>query len=390
MQQLEELREKIDDIDKDLTELFEKRMEIVLKVAKYKKEKNIPILNENREKEVIKKNLNYLKNEKFKEGLEKFFKDTMDISRKIQSEETFKQKNNYEEEYKEEVNSSNKPLKTACLDNIRVGFQGVKGSFSEEALLEYFGSNKNTYNVESFEDVFKAINNDDIDYGVLPIENSSTGGISDVYDFLRKYGFFIIGEKIIKVNHNLLGIPGSKLDNITEVYSHIQAFCQSSEFLKKHNDWKCIPYRNTAISAKYVKEENCKCKAAIGSKNCAEVYGLDIIEGDINYNKNNYTRFIVIGKELEYDCDCNKISIILALPHKSGALYNVLSIFAENNLNMLKIESRPIIGKPWEYYFYIDFEGNITMKNVKTALECIKTNSSYFKILGNYKLHKMD
>ncbi|MCY6959241.1 chorismate mutase [Clostridium brassicae] len=390
MQELEELRKEIDNIDKELTELFERRMEIALKVAKYKREKDIPILNENREKEVIKKNLNYLKNQKFKEGLEKFFKDTMDISRKIQREEIFNQKNNCKEEYKKEIDLSIEVVKTTDSDNIKVGFQGVKGSFSEEALLEYFGSDKDTYNVESFEAVFEAINNDEINYGVLPIENSSTGGISDVYDLLRKYGFFIVGEKIIKVNHNLLGIPGSKLENIKEVYSHIQAFCQSDEFLKKHDDWKCIPYRNTAISAKYIKQDNCKYKAAIGSKRCAEVYGLDIIEKNINYNKNNYTRFIVVGKELECDYDYNKVSIILALPHKSGVLYNVLSIFAENNLNMLKIESRPIIGKPWEYYFYIDFEGNITMENVKKALKCIKVNSSYFKILGNYKLHKMD
>lgn len=389
MDTLEILRNQIDDIDKQLTELFEKRMETVLKVAQYKKENNIPILNKSREEEVIEKNIKYLKNKGFKKEETEFLKSVMAISKKAQARKIF------EYNMDEGENSRNDleymvSYEAACTlkkENIKVGFQGVKGSFSEEALLEYFGENVDSHNVAEFEDVFKALRNNEIDYGILPIENSSTGGIIEVYDLLRKYGFFIVGERTIKVTHNLLGVKGAKIEDIKEVYSHSQALQQSSEFLKYYPEWKCIPYRNTAASAEFVKNENRKEKAAIASTKAGEIYGLDVIKHDINYNKNNYTRFIVIGKNLELEKDYNKISIILTLPHKAGSLYNILSIFAEYNLSLLKIESRPIIGKPFEYFFYIDFEGNLHDKAVKEAIADIKNNSYDFKLLGNYKAH---
>lgn len=374
MSELENLRKNINDIDKKLTDIFEKRMKTVLKIAQYKKENKLPILNQNRENEVIKNNLNYLKDDEFKEGLEEFFKQIMSISREYQSKKLFE---------KEVNNARISPKK----ENINVGFQGVKGSFSEEALIEHFGCEAKCSNFDKFEDVFKALKEEKIDYGVLPIENSSTGGITEVYDLLRKYGFFIVGEKIIKVNHNLLGIKGTKIEDIKEVYSHSQAFYQSSEFLKNYPQWMCIPYKNTATSAKFIKENNCKYKAAIGSKKAAKIYELDIIKSNINHNKNNYTRFIIVGRNLELEKDYNKISILISIPHKEGSLYNILSIFAKNKLNMLKIESRPILKRPWEYYFYIDFQGNLSMENVMNAINLIKSNSFEFKMLGNYKFH---
>ena len=230
-----------------------------------------------------------------------------------------------------------------------------------------------------------AIKNNEIDYGILPIENSSTGGIAEVYDLLRKYGFYIVGEKVIKVEHHLLGVKGAKLEDIQEVYSHHQALQQSSEFLKDYNKFKLIPFSNTATSAEYIKDKNSKTKGAVASKRAAELYGLDIIKSNINHNKDNYTRFIVIGKKLEYNNNSNKISIVVTVPHKPGMLYKTLSIFAKNNINMMKIESRPIIGKPWEYFFYIDFEGNLNEGSVKAAINEIQEDSSYYKLLGNYK-----
>ncbi|MCY6369990.1 prephenate dehydratase [Clostridium ganghwense] len=381
MKELERLRKEIDTIDEELTKLFEKRMKTVLKVAQYKKNNSIPILNKNREDEVVEKNIHHLENKSFKGALGEFLKSTMSISRKLQSKELF-QYNSYLKDNQLKF-SARSPKK----EKIKIGFQGVKGSFSEQALLEYFREDIPTYNVENFEDVFEALKKDEIDYGVLPIENSSTGGIAEIYDLLREYGFFIVGERIIKVDHNLLGIKGSKIEDIKEAYSHSQAFSQSSEFLKNYPEWKCIPYKNTATSAELIKNENCKHKVAIGSKKAAEVYGLNIIKPNINHNKNNYTRFIIIGKNLELEDDYNKISILFTLPHKAGSLYNILSIFAENNLSMLKIESRPIVGRSWEYFFYIDFEGNLNDEVVKDAIELIKNNSCDFKLLGNYKAH---
>lgn len=392
MYTLEDVRNEIDLIDSQLTELFERRMEAALKVAQYKKENNIPILNRAREDEVIKKNVDRLKNKAFKKSQEEFMKSIMSISRKLQAREIFEY-NTYSEGGRQNQLEYTVCSEGACVPKrgkIAVGFQGVPGSFSEEALLEYFGEEVTRKCVKEFEDVFIALKNNEIDYGILPIENSSTGGISDVYDLLRKYGFFIVGERVIKVNHNLLGVKGSNIEDIREVYSHPQGIQQSSEFLKVYPQWKCIPYRNTAASAELVKNENNKAKAAIASKKAAQLYDLEILEANINYNENNYTKFIIIGKNLELQEDYNKISTILSLPHKAGALYNILSIFAETNLSMVKIESRPIIDKSFEYFFYIDFEGNLEDKVVKEAIRAIRDNSCDFKLLGNYKAHNIN
>lgn len=387
MDTLESLRNQIDEIDKQLTELFEKRMETVIKVAEYKKKNNIPILNKGREEEVIEKNIQYLKNKGFKKEETEFIKTVMDISRKAQAKEIFEYNEESLEENKNELEYvvSNEGVCSPKKKNITVGFQGVHGSFSEEALLEHFGNETAAINVKEFEDVFKALKNNEIDYGVLPIENSSTGGIVEVYDLLRKYGFFIVGEKTIKVNQNLMGIKGTKIEDIKEVYSHVQGLKQSSEFLSNYPEWVQIPYRNTAASAEFIKNENSKEKAAIASKRAGEIYDLEVIKEDINHNKNNYTRFIIIGKNLELENEYDKISTILTLPHKAGSLYNILSIFAEYNLSLLKIESRPIIGKSFEYFFYIDFQGNLENKSVREALRELRNNSYDFKVLGNYK-----
>lgn len=359
---LEELRLEIDNVDKKIVELFEKRMEIVSNVAKYKIENKLAIVNNSREEEVIKKNSDYLKNKDLQSYLRKFFVNLMNLSKDYQNEK---------------INENNA--------KINVGFQGTFGSYSEQALIEYFGDKVETYPVKDFEDVFKELKNGKINYGVLPIENSSTGAITEVYDLLRKYGLYIVGNICLKVNHNLMGVKGTRYEDITEIYSHPQAFQQCSEFLNNNNDWVLIPYHNTAISAEFIKNENSKHMAAIGSKKAAEVYGLEIIKENINNNDNNYTRFIIIGNNLETNKDNNAISIVFTSPNKAGALYDSLGIFKEYNLNMIRIESRPIIGTPWEYFFYIDIEGDINNKKVKEALDYIQTNSSYFKMLGNYK-----
>ncbi|QZY53640.1 chorismate mutase [Crassaminicella profunda] len=372
MDDLDKLRNEIDYIDKEMVKLFERRMETVLKIAQYKKINHMPVFHKDREIQVIKKNIDHLKNKSFQEPTEEFFKKLMEISRSVQ---------------KEELKSIEEENKKRDDDKLIVGFQGVEGSFSEQALIEYFGENATRKNVREFKDVFESLKRDEINYGVLPIENSSTGGIAEVYDLLRQYGFYIIGEKCIKVEHHLLGMKGTKMEDIKEVYSHPQAFSQSSEFFKKYEDLKLIPYKNTAMSAKLIKDENTKMKAAVASKKAAKLYDLDIIASNINYNKSNYTRFIIIGKNLEMDLKANKISVVVATPHRAGALYGILRYFAENNLNMLKIESRPMINKSWEYFFYIDFEGNLNEEVVKKSIDLIGQGSSFFQLLGNYKEH---
>ncbi len=361
MTYLDELRYEIDNIDREMVKLFEKRMDIVADVAKYKIDKGLPILNSLREGQVVEKNIDYLKNKDLSPYLKEFYIRLMDISKDYQRVKIDKSKS-----------------------NINVCFQGTTGSFSEEALFEYFGDKTRAYPVKEFEDVFKRLKDEDIQYGVLPIENSSTGAINEVYDLLRKYGLYVVGNMTLRINHNLMAIDGTGLEDIKTVYSHPQAFEQSSKFLKDKN-LELIPYYNTAVSAELVKEKQSKTIAAIGSKKAAEANGLKIIKSNINNNDSNYTRFIIIARTLEYSDANDAISIVFSSPNKVGALYDSLNIFKRHNLNMIRIESRPIVGKPWEYFFYVDFEGDINNDHVKEAIAHIKDNSNYFKLLGNYK-----
>ena len=379
---LSECRKEIDKIDKELVELFERRMNVAIKVAEYKIENNLPILNEAREAEVIEKNINRLNNKEYSKLTEKFFTNLMELSRSLQGNMFNSNEDNSRELIEENIsNNENK----RDLENIKIGYQGVKGSFSEEAMIKYFGENHTTTDYEEFEDVFLALKNNKIDYGILPIENSCTGAITTVYDLLAKYGLYIVGEECIKIDQNLIGIKGTKLEDIKEVYSHPQGFEQSREFLSNYNNLKLIPFHNTAISAKYLSEINDKSKAAIASLRAAEIYGLDVIKNEINDKDNNHTKFIIIGRKLESSNECNKITVVFSLDDKSGTLYNLLRHFAENNINMIKIESRPSKNEPWQYLLYVDFEGNVENDDVKKAIKLIEGKSEYFKLLGNYK-----
>lgn len=387
---LNKIRQEIDSIDRELVRLFESRMDTVIKVAKFKEKNNQPVLDKSRESLVIDRAKSFLKDDHYEKPIEEFFDNLMAISRRLQAQLIFsgqREDTKAEELKSEDILSSKLSENTVNLkkEDIKVCYQGVPGAFSEEALIKYFGSSTKRTNVDNFEDVFKSLKDGNCDYGVLPIENSSTGGVSEVCDLLRKHGLYIVGEESIKIDQNLLGLKNTNISDIKEVYSHSQGLAQSSEFLKTNKDWTLMPYRNTAESAKLVSELKDKSKAAIASKRAAEIYDLKVLSENVNHNVNNITRFIIIGKNLEVNDESNKISIVFSAPHKPGALYSALSNFAENNLNMQRIESRPIEEKSWEYFFYIDFEGNINSDRIKNVIKEIKDNSMYFELLGNYK-----
>ena len=279
-------------------------------------------------------------------------------------------------------------LNTKRVQQPRVGFQGTAGSFGEQAAREFFhDAEAELKNYHAFDDVLSAVANGDVDYGVLPIENSTAGDVLEVSDLIIRYNLYIVGEHTLRVRHNLLALPDAELSDITHVYSHIQALNQCHQYLKKHENIESIPYANTALAAEYVAAKGDIHSASIGSIRCSELYNLKVLASDIQTVKNNFTRFIIIAKHMELTDTCNKISIVFSTAHSSGSLHSVLSHFAYNGLNLVKIQSRPRLDEPWEYLFFVDIEGNLEDANVLIALGRVRAQSSFFKVLGNYTCH---
>ncbi len=373
--ELDRLREEIDCIDKDLVKLIERRLAVAKSIGQYKKDRGLRILDPNRELEVIAKNLKHVESLDAEEYVQEILEKLMSVSRKAQSEVVIDEDTPLDEIIGDVV------LGDKVIDPI-VAFGGIKGSYGEQAVIQHFGTEVKELSFKTFNEVVAAVLSGEADYGVLPMENTSTGNILDVERLLENNQIYIAGEEIVEVAHCLLGL--GKLEDIKTVYSHVQGFLQSSDFLKEHN-FKEIPYFNTAISAKFVAESGDKTLGAIASKRAAEVYGLKVLKEHINFNSDNFTRFIIIRRVLELDSSCNKVSVQVILEDKEGSLLKVIKSITENRLNMVKIASRPIIGKPFEYIFSIDFNGNIKDKNVKQALKEIKEQSVLMSFKGNYK-----
>ncbi|MCZ0861950.1 prephenate dehydratase [Methanocorpusculum vombati] len=276
-------------------------------------------------------------------------------------------------------------LGTAAVSAPKVGYQGVAGSFGEQAALEYFGGTASAVtNYREFDDVFSALERGEIDYGVLPIENSTAGDVLEVADLITRCSLYVVGEHIIRVRHNLLGVSGASTETVREVYSHPQAISQCRDFLRHHAAINAYPYANTALAAKFIAETRNPAKASIGSLRAAELYGLDVLERNIQTAENNYTRFIILSRQMEITPQSDKISLAFSTAHKSGALYSILAHFAYNGLNLLKIQSRPKPDSPWEYVFFLDVAGNLEDANVLIALGKVREQSTWFKLVGNY------
>lgn len=371
MDELEILRQKINETDEMLVKLFIERMVLAAKVGEYKSEKNMKIYDPVREKDIIERFANGVKIDFDIKYIEQFLENLMFLSRRLQKDIISR---------KQEV-SEIKNLDT----NIAIGYQGVPGCYSYQVGLEYFGEEIETLSCHSFRDVFEALAKGKIQYGVLPIENSTSGSINDVYDLLREYEFYIVGEKCLRVEHNLLAVEGAEISDIREVYSHLQGLIQCSTFLSQYPKWKQIPYFDTAGSAEYVAKEGLKSKACIAGKKAASAYGLSVISRDIQDNRNNSTRFVIISKEKLDMKNADKISIVFSVPHRPGTLYGILRHFAEGNCNLMKIESRPLEDKAWEYFFYVDFNGNVNEEGIKGILADVEKECSYLRLLGNYR-----
>ena len=372
---LSELRVQIDAIDKDIVELYERRMDICRQVAEYKIENGKKVFDKVREEEKIARVKSLTHNAFNSVGIQELFEQIMSMSRKLQYQ------------LLAEKGALGK-LPFIAVDKLdqegaRVVFQGAEGAYSQAAMRQYFGDKISSIHVDTFRDAMAAIEEGSADFAVLPIENSTAGIVSEIYDLLVEYENYIVGEQIIKIEHCLLGLPGTKLEEIHTVYSHPQSLMQSARFLSEH-DWKQISMQNNAFAARKVSEEQDRSQVAIASAYAGETYGLEVLKRGVNQSSSNSTRFIIVTNQKIFKKDAKKISICFEVPHESGSLYHMLSHFIYNGLNICKIESRPIEDRTWEYRFFLDFEGNLSDSAVKNALRGLRDEARNMKILGNY------
>jgi len=266
---------------------------------------------------------------------------------------------------------------------VKIAFQGERGAFSEDAVIKLFGEGVDFSPCAHLRDVFQAVLEDKVNFGVVPVENSQAGSINETYDLLLAYALNIFAEVILRINHCLMALPGEKLTDIRTIYSHPQALAQCEEFLTKL-EVEIVPSYDTAGSAKMVKENQWKGVAAIASSRAAAIYGLEILRPQIETNVNNYTRFFAIAKQKVKPVKRNKTSLVFSVKHIPGALYKALGIFATRNISLTKLESRPSKSKPWEYVFYVDFEGHLDDEIYQEAIKELRREVTFVKILGSY------
>ncbi|MDV2989597.1 MAG: prephenate dehydratase [Dehalogenimonas sp.] len=270
---------------------------------------------------------------------------------------------------------------------IKISIQGSRGSFHDIVARKKFPGDSEIIESETFKQVFDDVHKGVSDYGVVAIENSIYGSFLDNYDHLLKYDTRIVGEEYLRIVLNLIALPNTKIENITEVYTHPMAMNQAEEWLEKHPKMQRIETDDTAAAVRLIKEDDMHTAAAIGSVLAAEIYGMKVIAKDIETEKKNYTRFLIIARpDAPYDLDADKTSLVIRAKNIPGALYNVLKCFNDEDINLSKIESRPIIGKSaWDYYFYLDFEKGLNAPATQRALKGLEKVASMIKILGTYR-----
>lgn len=374
--QLDECRQKIDIIDEQIKALFEQRMLVSAEVAAYKVEHDMPVLVPEREAEKLAAITRDAEDAFDAVALRELFMQIMAISRKKQYQLIEKQRT-VSDRYFVEVESLD-------VEDMRVCYQGAEGSYSEQAAVEYFGDSCRYFHVETFRDAMVAIEEGRADYAVLPIENSTAGSVSENYDLLTEFENYIVGEKLIAIHQCLMAPEGADLNSIRTVYSHPQSLMQSDRFLNSHPEWKQVSMKNNAFAARKVAEDQDLTQAAIASARAASLYGLKILQEEVNHEADNSTRFIVVSSRRIFRKGAGKISLRIEIPHRSGSLYQILSHFIFNGINMTRIESRPIPDRAFEYSFFIDLEGNLHDAAVRNALRGIRNEARSMRVLGNY------
>ncbi len=371
---LKEIRNEIDEIDEQLIRLFSRRMDCSQRVAEYKLENGMPIFNPEREDQVLESVEE--KAGKYGAPARQLYATVMELSRALQHDML-----GSGEEIKNKILSANKSIPYNS-ESVKIACFGVPGTYAHRASRKTFPNAVPDF-YPSFQDVFTAIQNGEAEFGVVPIENSSAGSVTDVYDLMLKYRFYIAAESHIAVDHCLAAKKGTSLENVSKVVSHQQALSQCSDYIRSRK-LERHEYISTAAAAKMVSEQDDDTIAAICSEEAAEKYGLEILLRGFQNNPSNTTRFLIISKNLYIEEDADKISLCFSLPHTTGSLYSTLCRFAADGLNLTKIESRPMFGRSFEYLFYLDFTGHINTKDTMKLLCALSDELSEFSFLGNY------
>lgn len=371
------LREEIDNIDKELVSLFVKRMGVAAEVASYKKETGKPVLDPQRERMLLEK-VSELAGEDMESQTRILYNLILSLSRSHQSH-LLGLDNTLTDKIGEAITATEQVFPERAI----VACQGVEGAYSQLACEKLFGAPNIMY-MNTFEGVFQAVDKGLCRYGILPLENSTAGSVNQIYDLMLRYNFHIVRSTRVHIPHVMLAKKGVKLDDIREIYSHEQAIQQCSAFLQKLKNVKVHVCENTAMAAKAVAESDRADVAAISSDSCAALYGLDVIETTVSNVDNNYTRFICISKNLEIYPGAHRTSLMLTLPHKPGSLYAVIAKFYSLGVNLIKLESRPIPGKDFEFMFYFDIDVSVYSKAFTNLLSQLQAETEKFRYLGSY------
>ena len=376
--ELKDLREQIDGIDRELVSLFIQRMNVSAEVAEYKRQNNMRVLDPSRERALLQK-ISELSGEEFEEYTRTLYSTILDLSRSYQH----KKLDNESPLYRE-ITDAIESTPLLFPDRATVACQGVEGAYSQIATERLFKA-PNIMFFSDWEKVFSAIEAGMCRYGVMPIENSTAGSVKQVYDLMISRKFRIVRTVRIKIDHNLLAKPGTKLSDIREIYSHEQALSQSSAFLSSlGSDVKITRVENTAKAAQMVAESDRTDVASLSSRSCAAQYGLSVLASAVQNNGNNHTRFICITNQTEIYPGADRTSLMVVTPHKPGALYRMLSRFNALGINLLKLESRPIPDRDFEFMFYFDLEASVYSPKLAQLLAELETECDEFSYLGSY------
>lgn len=379
-----EIRDQLDEVDQEITRLYKKRMDLCAEVARVKIGSGKAVFDPKREAEKLDTVASYLDTDFDQKAIRELYQQMMNISRRLQLSIMTEQGKAFDTEY----HKAGSCIKTEQ-DGVRVVYQGVEGAYAEIAAREFFTKNSQQEtdysHVETWKDALDQVMADAADYAVLPIENSSHGAVTDNFDLLLRYPkLSIIGELDLPVAHALMSVDGASISGLREVYSHAQALGQCRTFFENHPTIKPVPVLNTAVAARLVRDRRDPGIAALASVRSAEIYGLRVMQYEVNESKSNTTRFAILGKQKSYTENARKISLCFETAHKPGALYNVLGNFVFNDVNMLMIQSRPIPEKPFQYRFFVDIEGRLDEPKIINVLNGMQDQTTELRILGCY------